>query len=116
MRDLRLTAGDLLLDEDLVTVSGREEVAQSCGVLLGTNQGEWWLNPSQGLDFAAVQGKATDDEIRDAVTAALLQEPRIETVDAVEITRDPLTRTVAVSFTASASEGAIVSEVMVDAG
>lgn len=116
MRDLRVVNGDLQLNEDLTMVSGREEVTQSCNILIGTNQGEWWLNPLHGLDFAAVQGKASDEEIRDAVIEALLQEPRIETVGAVEIKRNSLARTAAVSFEASGSEGSVISEVMVDAG
>lgn len=63
-----------------------------------------------------MQGKATDDEIRDAVTAALLQEPRIETVDAVMITRYRRARTVAVAFMASGRDGSVASEVSIDAG
>ncbi len=116
MRDLRLVEGDLLLDEDLATTTGREEVAQSCSILIGTNQGEWWLDPLQGLDFGAVLGKASDDEIRDAVTEALLQEPRIQTVDAVVIKRDRVSRTLSVAFTATGADGEISAEVLRDVG
>ncbi|MBT9548613.1 MAG: hypothetical protein IV090_24680 [Candidatus Sericytochromatia bacterium] len=53
MFDLALNSqGNLYLTEgqELATVADGPEVAQSCGIILKTQQGEWFLNESEGID------------------------------------------------------------------
>ncbi|GBF73045.1 hypothetical protein PA598K_01330 [Paenibacillus sp. 598K] len=109
---LRVDAfGDLvLLDGELQTVSGPEEIAQGCRLTLGTRAGEWFLDPVHGLDFDAIIGKDVSGEsYRDAIAAALLQEPRIQTVDEVTVVFDRAERTAKVHVTASAINGDIIT-------
>ncbi|ALA41371.1 DUF2634 domain-containing protein [Paenibacillus peoriae] len=114
MQSFKLTAdGDLEFDSrgDLVMVEGDEELAQCCRVALGTNEGEWFLNPDIGLAFRLFLGKlASEEEIRNELTRALLQEERIESVDDVTFKVDRAARLLTVTFKATGTSGEIIQQ------
>lgn len=111
MRDLMIdSSGDPQQDElthDLVEVSGTDELLQSCGELLGIEQGEMdELAPDCGLPLDNILGKAYDDnyaaqDISDTLTN---EESRIDAVDDVQITHDLTKRTSAISVDIHSSE------------
>lgn len=43
--------GIIMKDGDLVLDGGVDGIAQQCEIRLNTNQGEWWLDESQGLPW-----------------------------------------------------------------
>lgn len=114
MQSFKLTAdGDLEFDSrgDLVMVEGDEELAQCCRVAIGTNEGEWFLNPEIGLAFRLFLGKlASEEEMRNELTRALLQEERIENVDDVTFTVDRAARLLTVTFKATGTSGEIIQQ------
>lgn len=103
---MKLIDGDLVLENnDLAVVDGAEELAQCAEVLLGTNKGEWFLNPDFGLDFKALLGKGVSDEaVIEAVQDALAQEERIQSVNAIQIARAD--RSLSISLSLSGEDGA----------
>lgn len=112
MQSFKLDAsGDLIfLSGELQLVSGPEEIAQCCALAIGTNKGEWMLDPEMGIDFARITGKGvTEEEIRDELTAGVLQELRIQTVDTVTVTFDRARRTATADFTATAVNGDVIT-------
>lgn len=114
MQSFKLTAdGDLEFDSrgDLVMVEGDEELAQCCRVSIGTNEGEWFLNPEIGLAFRLFLGKlASEEEMRNELTRALLQEERIESVDDVTFSVDRAARLLTVTFKATGTSGEIIQQ------
>ncbi|ODB61368.1 DUF2634 domain-containing protein [Paenibacillus polymyxa] len=114
MQSFRLTAdGDLEFDSkgELVMIEGDEELAQCCRVGLGTNEGEWFLNPEIGLAFRLFLGKrASEEEMRNELTRALLQEERIESVDDVTFSVDRAARLLTVTFKATGTSGEIIQQ------
>lgn len=112
MQSLKLDdSGDLIiLSGNLQMVTGPEEIVQCCALAIGTNKGEWALDPEMGIDFARITGKGvTEEEIRDELTAGVLQEPRMQTVETVSVTFDRLKRTATADFTATAVNGDIIT-------
>lgn len=116
MESLKLEAdGDISFE----MVSGVEELAQCCRILLGTNKGEWFLNPDSGIDYSLFTGKEVNEtRLHDELTAGLLQEERIGSVDDVSFHIDLKQRTMTADFTATGTDGTAVSleEVMLGAG
>ncbi|OMF28298.1 DUF2634 domain-containing protein [Paenibacillus sp. FSL H8-0259] len=111
MQSLKLDdSGDLIfLSGELQLITGPDEIAQCCELALGTNKGEWILDPDMGIDFARITGKGvTEEEIRDELTSGVLQEPRIQTVDTVNVTFDRQRRTATANFTAMAVNGDVI--------
>lgn len=43
--------GVIIRDGDLVLDGGIDGIAQQCEIRIGTQQGEWWLDESQGLPW-----------------------------------------------------------------
>lgn len=100
MRDLMIEPdGDVVQDElshDLVEVSGTDELMQSCGEVLGIEQGEMdELAPDCGLPLDNILGKAYDDNYaaQDISDTLMNQEPRVDAVNGVDITHDLAKRT-----------------------
>lgn len=122
MQSFKLTAdGDLEFDSsgNLVMIEGDEELAQCCRVAIGTNEGEWFLNPEIGLAFRLFLGKlASQEEMRNELTRALLQEERIESVDDVTFKVDRAARLLTVTFTATGTNGEVIQQegVSINAG
>lgn len=119
MQSLKLANGDLVIEGgELLMVEGPEELAQSVRLTLGTNKGEWFLDPDMGIDFAVFNAKQPSIEaMRDEIRAGLHQEPRIATVEEIDIMSDRVARTQLVTFVATATNGDTVTEgVEVNAG
>ena len=112
MQSLKLADGDLIFSGDeLVMISGPEELAQCVRLTLGTNRNEWFLDLDMGIDFSTFLGKYPNAEaMREELRAGIFQEPRVLTVDGVEILADTRTRKQALSFVATAEDGIVISE------
>ncbi|TCZ76186.1 DUF2634 domain-containing protein [Paenibacillus albiflavus] len=118
MLSLKVIDGDIVFENgELVTVEGKHEIDQCADRVLSTNIGEWFLNPSHGIDFKALLGKGvTDDEARAVVREGLGQIPEIATVESITINRDRRARELAIYFIATGKDGSrIESGVKVDA-
>lgn len=119
MKDLRFKDGDLVLTkDDFSMVSGIDEVGQCIESTLGTNLGEFVLEPDLGIEYLNMLGKGvTDEDIQAEVFAGLSQEERIDTVEEIVVTRDNVTRKTSVRFSASVDTGeTIESEVELNVG
>ncbi|MFF0831031.1 DUF2634 domain-containing protein [Brevibacillus sp. NPDC003359] len=113
MQSLKLVNGDLVIDDngELVLIDGDEEVAQCVACVLGTNKGEWFLNPDLGIKFRAFLGKKlSEEEMREEIRQGLFQEPRIKTVESIEFITDQKARTIEVRFIATAVTGETIAE------
>lgn len=108
MESLKLDpSGDIQFE----LISGVEELAQCCRIGIGTNKGEWFLNPDIGITFRKFLGKQINEaELRAELTSALLQEPRIKSVDELIFKINQMTRTMLVNFMATGSEGERITE------
>lgn len=103
--------GDLVIDDsgDLVMIDGADELGQCCRLVLGTNKGEWFLNPELGIDFSKLNGKRISEEaVKEQVRAGLRQEPRIATIDEINVQMDTAARQSLVTFRATAVTGEVV--------
>lgn len=83
----KMVEGDIFIGNDLVMVTGQEELRQNIENRLAVNVGEWFLNVNLGLDYSAIQGKTTDSEIEFAIRECCLSDDRVKEVRIV-ITRD----------------------------
>ncbi|MFD1777004.1 DUF2634 domain-containing protein [Paenibacillus rhizophilus] len=103
--------GDLVFaGGELQLVSGPEEIAQSCRMAVGTNKGEWFLDLDFGIDFSRIMGKSvTEDDVRDELTEGMFQEPRIQTVDSVDVIFDRAARTFTADIKATSVNGDIIT-------
>ncbi|TQR29384.1 DUF2634 domain-containing protein [Brevibacillus brevis] len=113
MQSLKLVNGDLEFDNsgDLVMIDGEEEVAQCVELTIGTNKGEWFLNPGMGIKFRAfLDKKQSEEEMREEIRQGLFQEPRIKTVESIDIIVDKKARTIEVRFVATAVTSETISE------
>lgn len=85
MKDFKLDeTGDLLIKNGKIEIiSDKEEFAQKIKQVLGTNLGEWKLNPEEGIAFNKILVKNLNmDLVRDMIKNALLQVD--ETLELVE--------------------------------
>ncbi|AIQ31631.1 hypothetical protein P40081_28470 [Paenibacillus sp. FSL P4-0081] len=110
--------GDIVLASgQLQMVSGPEEIAQSCRLILGVQKGEWFLNPELGIDHRKFLGKGVSrDELQDEIMSGLLQEPRVQTVDSITFEVDRKLRRLVISFTATGTDGEIITAEGVEIG
>ncbi len=92
-------------------IDGPDEIAQSCKVVLGTNKGEWFLNPSLGIDFTKLNGKGiSKDAVREQIRIGLRQEPRIQSIESIEVSLDTSLRESKITFTATSNSGEVVQD------
>lgn len=106
MKDLALDSkGDLLIENnDLVLVTGDEEIRQRVECNLGTNKGEWFNDWEQGIRFSNLLGKnVTDEDVRGEVINGLRQVDETFTLDSFTVTRTG--RRLAANFTAHNADG-----------
>lgn len=118
-RDLLIHQGDLAWkDGDFVIAEDKQEIAQCIETALGTNLGEFKLEPEIGIEYFNMLGKGvTDEDIQAEIYNGLSQEERVDTVSEIVITRDSLTRKANVFFSVTTDENEVIeSEVTVDAG
>lgn len=100
--------GDIELDDQgqIVMVDEDDELEQSVRLLLGTNQGEWFLNSIHGLAYKYLQVQSPDPErIRSEVLQTLSQEPRIAKVEEIQVEFLYRERKLKISFRAIAQDG-----------
>ncbi|NEZ40503.1 DUF2634 domain-containing protein [Paenibacillus alvei] len=116
MRTWALYDGDLQLsDGQIAWIDGREELAQAVRIRLGTRLGEYFFAPDMGLDQERMVGKQADeDTIREAIMRSLMDEPRIQSVEDVEVTLDKHSRTAQVRLVMTSSEGEEVELIYAD--
>ncbi|WP_128102780.1 DUF2634 domain-containing protein [Paenibacillus sp. DCT19] len=113
MQSLRLIDGDIQFDEfgELLLVEETEELAQCCEISLGTRTGEWFLNPELGIDFDLFTGKSVDEEeMRDELNRALLDDERIESVEEITFSIDRRARVMTVAFVATGTNGEVIEQ------
>ncbi|UVI28160.1 DUF2634 domain-containing protein [Paenibacillus spongiae] len=117
MQSLLLIDGDLVFEAgDLVMIEGPAEQAQCVRITLGTNKGEWFLDPDLGIDFKLFLGKNLNrEEMIEELREGLHQLDFISTVEDIEINQDHTTRRQLISFTATTINGeTLTEEVIVD--
>lgn len=110
--------GDLVFSGgDLATIEGAEELAQCGKAAIGTNKGEWFLNPDTGITFSKFLGKELNEaEMRDELASGLLQEDRIQSVENIEFIINRKSRTMLVTFTAVGIDGTRIEAEGVEVG
>jgi len=105
-------SGDLEFDglRRFKMVSEDDAIAQDIWVILSTNLGEWFLNTEMGFDRFAVLGQKnfSESQVIDEVTRAVMQHPKIETVNNVTIRFDREKRKLHYTFTAVKMDGATI--------
>lgn len=90
----KMIDGDTVIDNDLILVGGQEEMRQNIENRLSVNVGEWFLNITLGLDYAAIEGKDISDAAIDfAIRECCLQDDRVKEVRDIKIKRDARART-----------------------
>lgn len=106
MKTFKIVNDDLVIvSGNLQMVEGKDEIVQSVERTITTRLGEFFLDTSHGFDYETVQKKRySEDEIKDAVREAVLQEDRITTVDTVDVVVDRTSRIVTIRFTATGEE------------
>lgn len=106
MKSLKLDdTGDLVMENnELVFINGVDEIKQCLRQILRTNINEWFLDPTLGFDRYTVLGQKTfnEEDVREALVNAIEQEPRIETVENIEINFDDRKRELHIRFVAIA--------------
>jgi phage baseplate assembly protein W len=91
--------GDLFFEKgDFQLIDGHEEIQQCTEVILGTNKGEWFLNPDHGIRFSNLREKSSDTMIENEIIEGLSQEPRIAFLETVEVTRNKAYRKAVIHF------------------
>lgn len=111
MQSFKLINGDIQFDSrgELIMIEDEQELAQCCEIAIGTNTGEWFLNPEIGIKFMAFLGKhLSEEEMRDELTQGLLKEDRIQSVADISFDVDTKARTMDVSFTATSKIGEVI--------
>lgn len=110
MKDFKLDLnGDLVIEQgQLPLISGTDELLQKIRQVLGTNQGEWLLNPQEGIDFSVLLSrKPNSDLVRDTIKNALLQvDPELELLQ-FNSSYDTHARRLAVAFKFRDASGAV---------
>ncbi|MBN3523481.1 DUF2634 domain-containing protein [Paenibacillus apiarius] len=107
MKAWALNDGDIQVsDGQIAWIDGREELAQSVRIRMGTRLGEYFFAPDMGLDHDQMMGKQVDeDSIREAVMRCLAEEPRIQSVEELEIDWDERARTVSMRLVMMSADG-----------
>lgn len=95
MKTFKMLDDDLVFDDtnNLIMISGYDEVRQSIERILTTNKNEWFLNIDFGLDYSSIRGKGrTREEIELALREAIYQDSRITDVTFKQLDLDMATR------------------------
>lgn len=104
--------GDVVLDQDIALAAGAELTAQTAGTVLGTNCGEWFLNPAEGIRFRALMGKTPDPDVaRAELQAGLRQVDAAFLVTEFSVQEDRARRVWRLAFTARNAAGETIQEV-----
>jgi len=112
MRTFMLQENDLAFDTDrnICFVQGDDEIAQALERLFTTDAGEWFLSANHGLEYPRIRGKGVSNEnIQMAIIRAAFQEARVREVVEINIDKDPINRTVNISFLCMIDTGATIT-------
>lgn len=106
--------GDIVIDPNvgLVFVSGIPGVQQLIRIACLMFLGEWFLNLDAGIGwFDYILGENYDPkQATDALTAAILNVPGVEAIQALTITPNPTTRNVVIDYVVTCSFGDTASD------
>ncbi len=110
MRDFKIVNGDISFwKNDIAVADGKQEVAQCIGTALGTNLGEFELEPETGIEFFSILGKGiTEEDVQSEIFGGIVQEERVETVDTIDVVIDAVGRAVDVHFTVTTTDQDVV--------
>ena len=113
MKALKIVNDDLVIENgNFVYVDGIDEIIQSVERNLTTRIEEFFLNTSLGLNQEPITNKGTsDDDIRQALTDAILYDPRVVQIEQLTIKR--YNRSIEVNFVERTELGTIESGVTV---
>ena len=101
MLNLKLIDGDLVLDNqhNITMVSDNDEILQCVEEILKTNAGEWFLDDAVGFArFEVLGNKFNEESTIDALSEAILQESRVDSLENLTVNFDRKTRKLSVSF------------------
>lgn len=103
--------GDVVIKDGKITmVDGNELLKQTIRTVLGTNQGEWFLNTSEGLNYGNILTKNPDfDVIRNEIISGLKQVDSSLKLAKFDYNFDKQSRKLVVKFTAQDQDGETVS-------
>lgn len=108
MKNLKLVNGDFVMDgqNNFVMVEGDDELLQELTLEFQENKGEYFLAPDIGFARYDVLGKKFDRErALDAAYEVLLRNPRIASVETLEVSFDRETRKATFNFKAIKTNG-----------
>lgn len=92
MKDMQFKNGDLNITNDINLVSGNDELIQSITLILSVFKGEFEPEPTIGTDYNSHFFKKYSEEniqgMRMDIQAALEQEPRIQTINNIDLNLD----------------------------
>ncbi|WP_240415034.1 DUF2634 domain-containing protein [Paenibacillus periandrae] len=113
MRTLKLTDGDLVFTNGTMQlVDGNEEIAQAVRIELLTFKKEWFLDSRMGVDYYGVilMKQPNYEAIRAELVQAILREPRIRSVDSLDVDFDRAARNLKVTFKATTRSGQAITQ------
>lgn len=109
VKSFMLYNGQFVFDgkNDITMISDDDELVQGVGIIIATNTGEWFLNPSFGLDRFGILGQKLESEkiVNKITTAILTNEPRVNSVDGIELDYSSSERRLGITFTFSKQDG-----------
>ena len=109
MKALKVLNDDIQLE----LIEGDGELVQSIERTLSTRLGEWFLNTDFGLNYEVIIQKQFDiEEIKLAVTEAILQESRVIEVLSINVSVDREKRQSKIDFIARTENTEIEGEVI----
>lgn len=103
MISMKIKDDDIVLDE---MIEGKDEEQQCIERIVTTCVNEWFLNIGFGLDYRKIEGKnVTDEDIRVAITEAIIQEDRVQEIDDISIERKRSERLVVIKVSTIMKSG-----------
>lgn len=105
---------DLMFDGNgiMLTVEGDEATAQNITNTLNTWLGEFMLDETHGTDYELILGDnyfdATDDEVKEIIRDAILQEPQVTLIKSINVERGE-SRTLTFGFDGELASGSSIS-------
>lgn len=115
MKTLKLVDGDLsFVNGELAMIDGKEEIAQSLEIAIGTRLGEFFLDENVGLDTSNVLTKPFDENsAHDVLIATLMQDDRVEEVTDISFSRQGRTLTADISLVTTNGDPVSMSTVVI---
>lgn len=103
------TGDVLIVDNEIVMISGDSLLQQKVKNVISTNMGEWFLDWDEGIDFGNLLGKGTTEEMAKYEIERGLKQVD-STLEIASFTRDVDTRTrkATVTFEAKTENGETV--------